>query len=324
MEIIKELGYGMFGTVYKIKYNSNYYAMKIEHILESDKIKSLSSPIWKEIDFAKKILNRYPDQFIKLHKYEFIENCDHVQKYSVDPKEFSKYNQNKLKELSKSKLCIRKIYDLIDGNITDIIDSLTTNQLYSMIAQLALIIKILQDNKYMHGDIHRGNLGYIKTNKEYVKYKNIKIPTYGYIFKAIDYGSIIHPKYKNTKAQKELYKKSFGIEYITIFETLLINKTDFFDFAYDNNINLAYPKDKQKIVKSELKDIISEYSKNPDLIFLLAHILFPEKFQEIIFGKKNKEFIPIIKYLDDIDYIFMITCEFDVDKIIDYALLKLQ
>ena len=124
MEIIKELGNGMFGTVYKVKKDNKYYAMKIEHILKDDVEKNLGSPQWREIHFITKMNSIFPDQFIKLYEYEFIEDCDHVQKYSVDIKEFPKYHQNKIKKLAKSKVCIRKIYELVDGSVRDIIDSL--------------------------------------------------------------------------------------------------------------------------------------------------------------------------------------------------------
>jgi hypothetical protein len=111
MEIIKEIGNGMFGTVYKIKKDNKYYAMKIEHILETDLKKNLESPQWREIDFATKMNSKYPYQFIKLYDYEFIEDCDHKQKYSVDLKEFAKYHRDKINKLAKSKYCIKKIYE---------------------------------------------------------------------------------------------------------------------------------------------------------------------------------------------------------------------
>ena len=144
MEIIKELGNGMFGTVYKIKKDNKYYAMKIEHVLENDIEKDLKSPQWREIDFATKMNSKYSDQFIKLYNYEFIKDCDHKQKYSVDLKEFAKYHRDKLNKIAKSKYCIKKIYELVDGNVRDIINTLDEKQRYSMLAQLAGIVNILQ------------------------------------------------------------------------------------------------------------------------------------------------------------------------------------
>ena len=214
-DIINELGHGMFGTVYKIKYKDKYYAMKIEHILDKDKQKNIQSSVWREIDFCEKFGRKYKDQFMQLYYYDFIDDCEHVQKYSNNLKNFDKYHKNKIIALSKSSTCIRKIYDLCDGTVKDIIHTLSNQQIYSFIIQIAIIVNILQKSKYIHGDFHSGNIGYIKTDKKYIKYKNLNIPTFGYIFKAIDLGSVLHPKYKLNKRDKKWYKDFIKNELIS-------------------------------------------------------------------------------------------------------------
>ncbi len=308
----------MFGTVYKISMNNNYYAMKVEHVLESDKVKSLKSPQWREIDFAEKINKLYPDQFIKLYKYEFVDNCDHEQKYTIDLNEIPKFWREHIKKLAKSKVCIQKVYELIDGSLKDIIDDLDINQRYSMIIQVASIIKILEKHKYLHGDFHIGNIGYVETDKKYITIFNKKIPTFGYIYKAIDYGSVIHPKYKLTKSEKKDYKDRFGTEFMSSVQTVMVNKEKFYDYAYDNKIKLDYDKDLKKIMKSDMIDILKEYTKDKNFIFTLFEIIYPEQFQKIIFGTKFDRVIPIKLYYEPVDYIYMFNCGFDIDKIIDY------
>ena len=323
MEIIKELGSGMFGTVYKIKKDNKYYAMKVEHILESDFKKDLKSPQWREIDFATKMNSKYPDQFIKLYNYEFIEDCDHTQKYSVDLKEFAKYHRDKINKLAKSKYCIKKIYELVDGSVRDIINTLDEKQKYSMLAQMAGIIQILEKNKYIHGDFHIGNIGYIKTDKKTIKVLNFTIPTFGYIFKAIDYGSVMHPSYKLSKKEKLFYKSSFKTEFMTIIQTVMMEKEKFFDFAFHNKIKLVFKKDLQKIMNSELKNILKEYTDNKYYIFTLAEVLYPEIFQKIILGKHFTNIIPINLFFDPVDFIYIITCDLDLNKIIEYCKMKI-
>ncbi len=324
MEIIKELGNGMFGTVYKVKKDNKYYAMKIEHILKDDVDKNLKSPQWREIHFITKMNSIYPDQFIKLYEYEFIEDCDHVQKYSVDIKEFPKYHQNKIKNLAKSKVCIRKIYELVDGSVRDIIDSLDIKQRYSMLAQLAGIINILEKNKYIHGDFHFGNIGYIKTDKKYIRILNHIIPTFGYIFKAIDYGSVMHPNYKLSKSNKKYYKSIFKTEFMSVIQTVMMNKEKFYDFAFNNKMRLDYKTDLKKILNSDLKDVLKEYTSNKDFIFTLSEVIYPEIFQKIIFGKHFQYTIPITLYFDPSDFIYIITCNLDLNKIIDYCKMKID
>ena len=234
-KIIEELGRGMFGTVYKIKYKDKYFAMKIEHVLEEDKEKNIKSNIWREIDFMTKFAKKYKDQIMQMYHYDFIDSCDHEQKFSVNLKNFEKYHRYKFIKLNKSKTCIRRIYELIDGNVKDIIPKLSTQQIYSFIVQVAIIVKIFEKNKYIHGDFHSANIGYIKTDKKFIKYGKIKIPTFGYIFKAIDLGSVMNPKYKLSKREKIWYKDLFKRELISPLGTSLINSTKYWDYIDDNN-----------------------------------------------------------------------------------------
>ena len=324
MEIIKELGHGMFGTTYKIKENGKYYALKIEHILESDLVENIRSPQWREIKFAKHMNKLYKDQFMKLYSYEIIENCDHKQKYTIDMKHIDKYFKNKFDKLANSKYCIQKKYELIDGTIKDIISKLNEKEKYSILAQLAGIVKLMEKHKYLHGDFHSANMGYIKTNKKYVKILGNKIPTNGYIVKAIDYGSVLHNSFVLNKNEKNDYKKRFKREFISVMNTVMIDRTNFFDYTDANSIKLIYNKDKEKILNSDLKSIVSKYTTNPDIMFVLADILFPKEFQKIILGKNYKEYIEVYNYYNDIDVIYFAENKFDLDKIMKYCLIKLS
>lgn len=324
MEIIKELGHGMYGTTYKIKENGKYYALKIEHILESDLKETLKSPQWREIYFAKHMNKLYKDQFMKLYSYEIIEKCDHKQKYTIDMKHIDKYFKNKFDKLAKSKYCIQKKYELIDGTIKEIISKLNEREKYSILAQLAGIVKIMEKHKYLHGDFHSGNMGYIKTNKKYVTILGNKIPTYGYIVKAIDYGSVLHKSFTLTANEKNDYKKRLNKEFISVMNTVMIDRTNFFDYADANSIKLIYNKDKEKILNSELKSLVTKYTNNPDIMFVLADILFQNEFQKIILGKKYKHYIEVSNYYNDIDIIYFAENNFVLDKIIKYCLIKLS
>jgi hypothetical protein len=324
MEIIKELGYGMFGTTYKIKENGEYYALKIEHILETELEESLKSPQWREIKFANHMNSLYKDQFIKLYSYNIVDNCEHKQKYTIDMKHIDKYFQNKIKKLAKSKYCIEKKYELIDGTIKQIISNLNSKEKYSILAQIAIIIKIMEKYKYIHGDFHSDNIGYIKTDKKFINIFGYKIPTYGYIIKAIDYGSVLHNSFQMTKKEKQYYKKNLYTEFISIINSVMIDRTNFFDYTDANSIRLIYNKDKEKILNSKLKNLLSKYTNNPDIIFMLADILFPNEFQKIILGNKYNENIEVINYYDSIDFIYFAENKFNLDKIIKYCLIKLS
>ena len=326
-EIVDELGNGMFGTVYKIEYKNKYFAMKIEHVLNDDITKNIKSQQWREIDFAEKFAKKHQDQFMQLYHYDFIENCTHKQKYPVDLKNFDKYHRNKIIKLSKSKTCIRKIYELIDGNVKDIINKLDYKQIYSFIIQIAIIIKTLEQNRYIHGDFHSGNIGYIKTDKKYIKYNKLKIPTFGYIFKAIDFGSIMHPKYKLSKNDKVWYKDLYKRELISPLITSLINQDAYWDYLDNNNIKLNFKKDIKKLEKENIFDIVRLQFidiKQKEYIFNITEILYPQEFQQIILGKYYTKTIEPKLYIDILDIIYLYKINFNTDKIIDYFMLKLS
>jgi len=326
-EIIAELGHGMFGTVYKIKYKDKYFAMKIEHVLDNDLTINLKSHIWREIDFCRNFSRKHKDQFIQLYHYDFIKDCEHIQKYSVNLKEFEKYHRDKMNALAQSNTCIRRIYELVDGNVKNIISQLSEKEIYSMIIQISLIIKTLEKSKYIHGDFHAGNIGYIKTQKKYIIYGKYKIPTFGYIYKAIDLGSIMHPKYKLSKRDKIWYKELFGREIISPLTTSLINFDKFWNFIEENNIKLNLKKDLKKFEKSDLYKLVNlqfQDIERKKYKYDLAEILYPEQFQKLILGNKFKKTIYPILNLDIHDIIYLYRENFNTDKIIDYFINKIK
>lgn len=326
-EIISELGHGMFGTVYKIKYKDKYFAMKIEHVLDDDKTKNLSSPIWREIDFCTNFSRKHKDQFMQLYHYDFLDDCEHIQKYSDDLNRFEKYHRDKLNALAKSKTCIRRIYELVDGIVRDIISQLSQKQIFSFIIQVSFIVKTLEKSKYIHGDFHDGNIGYIKTDKKFITYGKQKIPTYGYIFKAIDLGGVMHPKYKLSKRDKIWYKDLYGRELISPLKNSVIDTDKYWDYIGENKIKLNLKKDLIKFKKSDLCKLINlqfHDIKKEEYKFNLAEILYPEQFQKLILGNHYKKTIMPIFHIDICDIIYLYEVNFNSDKIIEYFINKIK
>jgi len=325
-KIIEELGKGMFGTVYKIKYKDKYFAMKIEHILEEDKEKNIKSSVWREIDFMTKFAKKYKDQIMQMYHYDFVDNCNHVQEYTVNLKNFEKYHRDKFIKLSKSKTCIRRIYELIDGNVKDIISTLSIEQIYSFIIQIAIIVQILEKNKYIHGDFHSANIGYIKTDKKFIKFGRLNIPTFGYIFKAIDLGSVMNPKYKLSKRDKIWYKDLFKRELIAPLTTTLINSNKFWDYVDNNNIKLNLQKDIKKFEKSNLYNLLKmQFTDINDKyrLFNICEFLYPYQFQKLILGKKYIDGLEPHLYIDLMDLIYIYKINFNTNLVIDYFYKKL-
>jgi hypothetical protein len=311
IKLIKELGYGFFSKVYLVKNlkNLNEYAMKIQkipekHIKINRKIKQ-----WNEIYFSLDFANKYPDQFIYLYDYIITKNCIYKPFYINKKKNFE-FKKN----LINSKYCILLFYSLIDGTLDNIIDLLSKKQYYSLLIQISYIFYLLTQNNYFHTDIHFENFGYIKTNKIYIKIFNYNIPTYGYIFKIIDYGNV------NNKNNLSNIK---NINELRTFITRFIQNKKFINYLNENKIHINY-KDKLILFKniSEYK-LISKLVNNIDDKFILYEILFPESYQNFIIGKEFNTIYQKLK-IDLIDLFYIMKSNYNPEKIIDYFYMKIK
>jgi len=88
-------------------------------------------------------------------------------------------------------------------------DKIDNNELTCIILQILMILITYQKLfNFTHNDLHTNNIMYIKTEKKYLYYKyndkHYKIPTYGKLFKIIDFGRAIY-EYKG----QVMYSDSF-------------------------------------------------------------------------------------------------------------------
>jgi serine/threonine protein kinase len=315
LEIKNKLGSGMYGTVFLAEYNNKEYALKIEHILESDKKKSLKSTVWREIEFYNRLAKKYPNNFMRLYAYDFVDNCEHEQDYSYDLKSFDKDRQTQFKKLAKSNYCVRKVYSKIDSTLDQIISDLNKKQLISLVIQYLYIVYLLEKNGYIHGDLHPNNIGLIKTDQQYIKIFDTNVPTYGYIYQAIDYGSILNKKFKLNPEEKNYYKKIFRNEWFGLIHFQIIVKEP---FMKNKDLN----KQIKLFKKTRANEIFKEYSDNIYHRFLLYRLLSPTKHQQLIMGNKYviTEYPEILIPIEDI--IFMVKTS-KTSRILEYFLDKI-
>lgn len=307
-EIIKELGYGMFGNVYLIKNYSNgkKYALKIQHVEKKDLKPNKKSSIWREISFSLNFANKHPSQFIKLCEYDFINGCEKKISIPFDINTFPLNLQKKIISLNKSPYCVRLVYDLVEGNLHQLEGKLTKQQIYSMIIQLTYSIELLHSNNYAHMDIHDRNVGWIKTLKTHkIKINNYYIPTHGYIFKLIDYGMVMNKS--DISNNKE--KKEFEIEYnneLVLLVHFMVDNT-IYDYINSNKIKINFDSDYAQFKETKFYQLIKKYSKLKSIQMFLFDILFPTQYQKITFGSsythtiERKLFIPF----EDIEYFIL-------------------
>lgn len=306
-KIIKKLGSGMFGTTYLVTYKNKKYALKIEHILETDVKKNMSSPTWREINFANTMGKKYPNHFLTLFDYDIIDTCEHTQKYSMDIKNVPKQFQTIIKNLAKSSYCSRKLYSLIDITLQQILNKLTKDQIYSILIQVTNAVYLMHKAGYTHCDLHPGNIGLIKTSNPYIKIFGNNIPTHGYICQIIDYGDVLHKKFSLKKDlagddETKRYNRCLKLEAIWIFVNMssIMNCWNKINF---NKINAEKLVD--KFVKSDYYDPISKLmqTKNKYNKYYLFQLLFPKEFQ--LNYLKLKKIVPnkILVDFNDIIYV---------------------
>lgn len=322
-DIIKELGYGMIGTIYLVKKDGKKYIMKIEKIDKKDIGKNFKSYVWREIDFAEKIANLYPDQFMQLIEYDIIPKCKHNQKYSLSFDNFginSSAMEKKLKRVAKSEYCIRKIYSYVDTIFFNI--SLTQEVFYSLITQLSYAIHIMNINGYTHNDLHPKNIGIKYTKRKYVKIYDYKIPTFGYQIQILDYGTVLNKKYglrgKDllNRSNKSIHTSNLKYELIGTIKNYLYSLYKNTEEINDKAIE-SFKKIKEYNIISKLVDS-DDYDK-----FDLFGLMYPKKYSKFIKFKGKEENLSYVNVPIE-DIIFILNFNEKNDKVlIDYFANKL-
>ena len=91
-------------------------------------------------------------------------------------------------------ICLEKMEATLDSLLEE---DMTTNQWKSCLFQIIMILVTYQKMfNFTHNDLHTNNIMYNKTDKEFIYYKYeskyYKVPTYGKLFKIIDFGRAIY------------------------------------------------------------------------------------------------------------------------------------
>jgi serine/threonine protein kinase len=199
IKVIKELGAGMWGTVYLINYKNKKYAMKVQKILEEEKVKNPKFPIWRELLFYRDV-NKMPLEskkfFCQLHGFK-IEICG---KYRhIRPKNVPNNSifVEKFKELNASNICAILVIDYLGSNSLEnyLLSNPPAKKIYSILLQICKINQILVNMKYSHNDLKPANLMMTPTKDKTFDIMAHKIPYSGFQLVAIDYGNMTNASY---------------------------------------------------------------------------------------------------------------------------------
>jgi hypothetical protein len=92
-------------------------------------------------------------------------------------------------------ICMEYCHDTLDNLILN--NKLSQDEWFSALMQIIMILITYQKMfSFTHNDLHTNNVMYIPTNKKYIYYvykkKTYKVPTFGKIYKLIDFGRAIY------------------------------------------------------------------------------------------------------------------------------------
>ena len=162
----------------------------------------------------------------------------------------------------------------LEGTLEDFLkENINKDLILSCLLQISFALQLLQKKfKFTHNDLHINNIMYSKTEKIYLYYKfnntYFKVPTYGYIFKIIDFGRSI----------------------FTFENKLFFNDT--FNKHGEAEGQYTYPIRHLLYTNFDKELIVPNY--NFDLCRLAITILDELRLEN---SEDNKEFIDFIKYL---------------------------
>jgi hypothetical protein len=124
------------------------------------------------------------------------------------------------------------IIDLKDGNLLEILYKLNQNEVYSMIIQILYAAYLMTKNKFYHLDIYLENIMYKYTKTKYIKIFNYDIPTFGYIWSIIDYGTVLNVNYKlsSDEYNKLLFFNLKSLHNITFLTRALLHTSKSYEF----------------------------------------------------------------------------------------------
>jgi len=100
-------------------------------------------------------------------------------------------------------ICLEKLENTLDSLLEDEDYEISNNEWKSILMQIIMMLNTYQKCfQFTHNDLHTNNIMYNKTDRKYIIYKYngkiYKVPTYGKIFKLIDFGRAIY-KFKGVQ-----------------------------------------------------------------------------------------------------------------------------
>jgi hypothetical protein len=167
----------------------------------------------------------------------------------------------------------------------------TDEMWFAMLLQIIMTLIVYQKAfTFTHNDLHTNNVMYIETDLEYIEYiynkVKYRVPTFGKIFKVIDFGRSIY-KVNDTLLCSDSYDVKGDANSQYNFEPFFNSK---------NNRVIPNPSfDLCRLATSMLDFLIERPTKNPDVITLIEEWCQDDKGKNVLYKTNGEERYPEFK-----------------------------
>jgi hypothetical protein len=214
---IEEFPKEMFGSVFQ--------ELTVENVNKLNKITQLNDliPLNENVDYSRNVVNSNDDKTNSECSSRISDTDDEEDEDSEEDEEDEEDEDSEDSEYSSINdsinayiydfpcqiICLEKMELTLDDCVEDLDLKLSNNEWKSCLFQIVMILLTYQKVfNFTHNDLHTNNIMFNSTEKKYLNYhyngKYYKVPTYGKLFKIIDYGRSIY-----TFKGKEIISDSF-------------------------------------------------------------------------------------------------------------------
>jgi hypothetical protein len=191
-------GIQFFGSYLGIKHDFHYNIEDdLEHVEDSEFFHKQRGKLFelnREFSFSNSTKYKQPlvvsDEVIEL-ELDSLEDCDDTASYSMSDNGMNLHAI--IHKFPVHFIAMEKYEDTLDSLLCDISPDELNSALMQIIMTLILYQKVF---KFTHNDLHTNNVMWTPTEHEYLHYrfhgKYYKVPTFGKIYKIIDFGRSIY------------------------------------------------------------------------------------------------------------------------------------
>lgn len=328
---LRVLGQGAVGKVYLVEKSGKQYALKVEYILPVDV--AHGGKLDNEIRFSREVSSRHPDKFMQLLDYSIRESCDE-NLGDIEPHLPEGIRRN-MAAAREGRLCVYKLYTLVDAPLENLVTKIgkwSMPHRYSLLLQILDVLRIFDETKWVHGDLHAGNMAIKKVPRtSTVQIENGIVATYGTLIQTIDLGDVLHPESLHprrpfqghtTETELQHYQNNLVSDRQIMF-SVMFSDENYWKFRTDHDVPPGdYDTDLEKVKElPQFKRLrkLKSFAHLPDwLLWKLLSFIDPEPVQRLLLGEHFVKVIQLKQWFPRNDILYAFKHYFDTSRLLNY------